>query len=444
VFVPCSSRSEWRKFFQDGNTSFDFSGRNPGQAYNEKKVTLLVRFFLYIYGARFIHSDLLHLNNSERSPMNIPTNTPSPLKCPQCGANLTPGPEEYLVCQYCGSSLIWQRQLRDAGSQTGQEGTEQAVRGMRLKPYSVTDSEVTGMDIFRMLIPEGWQTRSACRWLLDNPGMPAVVSFQVWNPRGGEAFEILPNMNFTWNNSPLTHVLKPQGSRYFGAEVQPPVRIAEAFSCYVLPRYRSRLGNLQVLQMTPQPDLPRLVKSEAVTTPGATADGTKVRFCYSLQGYSFEEEMYGVVEVFRVPIQSMLGSVELAVWFVDFLFSFRAQTGRLDATADLFSVMLQSFRLNPNWSAAVKTVSQQLIRMQIDQIQHIGQIGEILASAGSQMRDQNLNDWYARQDVYDRLAVDRSRAIRGVDGFYDPTAKKWWSCLRVTGMPGPTTWASTS
>ena len=36
------------------------------------------------------------------------------------------------------------------------------------------------------------------------------------------------------------------------------------------------------------------------------------------------------------------------------------------------------------------------------------------------MREQDLRDWYSRQEVYDRLATDRSRAIRGVDAYYDP------------------------
>lgn len=338
----------------------------------------------------------------------LPSSNPAALKCPQCGANLHPGVEEYLVCQYCGSSLIWQHGAKETG--------KKAVRGMRLIPSTCSDPQVTGLDIFRVLIPAGWQTRGGCRWLLDNPGMPATLSFQVWNPRGGEAFEIMPNLNFTWSSHPQN----AEGSRYFGAEVRPPAGIADAFLQYILPRYRSHYKNIQVSQVTPLPDLPRLVKSEAVVTPGASTEGGKVRFHYSWQDYKFEEEMFAVVEVFRVPIPGIFGPTELIVWFIDYLFSFRAIAGRLDATADLFSAMLQSFRVNPEWSAAVKTIVQQLSRMQIERIHHIGQMGEIYASAGRQMREQNLNDWYARQSVYDRLAVDRSRAIRDVDGFLDP------------------------
>ena len=45
-------------------------------------------------------------------------------------------------------------------------------------------------------MPVGWQMRGGVNWNLQNVGMPATVAFQLWNPGGLEAFEILPNMNF--------------------------------------------------------------------------------------------------------------------------------------------------------------------------------------------------------------------------------------------------------
>jgi hypothetical protein len=335
------------------------------------------------------------------------------LKCPQCGGNLPLNAHESIICPYCGSSLIFSRSQASAAS-------ECALHGMHLKSISSIDTQGTGLQIFQMLAPTGWQFQGGCRWQLDNPGMPAVVAFQVWNPQGAEAFEILPNINLTWNNNLMNRILAPPGSHYFGAEVRPPVNITEAFCTYIFPRYRPFAQNLQVLNITPLPDLPRLVKSEAPITPGASAEGGKARIRYTVQGYPYEEEHYAVVEVFRAQIGSLFNPVELTIWYIDYLFAFRAAEGRLDATADLFTVMIQSFQINPNWYAAVKTTAQTLAQQQISHIHHIGQIGQMIAQAGSQAREQNLNDWYRRQDIYDRLAVDRSRSIRDVDGFYDP------------------------
>ena len=61
-----------------------------------------------------------------------------------------------------------------------------------------------------------------------------------------------------------------------------------------------------------------------------------------------------------------------------------------------------------------------MAQQQIQRIQHIGQIGQILAQTGSQNRQKNLNDWYARRQVYDQLSTDWSCTVRGVDAFLDP------------------------
>jgi len=201
--------------------------------------------------------------------------------------------------------------------------------------------------------------------------------------------------------------------------VRQPVGILQALREIVLPRYRSNMQGLQIVKEEPLPDLPRLAKSDAAIS-GGSADGGKVRITYSGQGGQIEEDIYGVVEVFRAPMPSMFGQFEVFFWFVDFLFSFRTAAGRLDATADLFKLLIGSFKLNPEWYAAYKSIIQTFAQRQIQRIHHIGQIGQIYAETGRQMREQNLNDFYARQATYDRLATDRSRAIRDVDAFVDP------------------------
>lgn len=337
---------------------------------------------------------------------------PYALKCPQCGGDLKLERQDSITCPYCGSNLIFSR------PGPGQS-EEKLVRGMRLNPIVYTDTQGTGLEVFRMLAPSGWKLQGGCTWQMDNPGMPAVVAFALQNPFGPQAFEVLPNMNFTWNNNPLNRLMIPPGSRYFGAEVRPPVNIQEAFQTYILPRYRAQTQNLRIQNLTPLPSLPHLLKSDAVITPGAAAEGGKARIEYSYLGNPFEEEIYAVVETFRLQIGSLFASSQLTVWFIDYLFAFRAAAGRLDASADLFTVMIQSFKLNPHWYAAFKTIAQRMANMQIQRIRHIGEIGQMLAEAGSQAREQNLGDWYRRQETFDRLSVDRSRAIRDVDGFYD-------------------------
>jgi hypothetical protein len=339
---------------------------------------------------------------------------PVALQCPQCGGGLRPSTEGFTICPYCGSSLVW-----PGGQAEAEEAGAAAVHGLRLRRFTYTDTECTGLELFRMLVPVGWAFEGGCRWTLDNPGMPAAVAFRVRNPDGAETFEVLPNMNLKWTRGSFPGRIQPIGARHFGAEIREPMGIGQAMRSLVLPRYRPWAEHLEILVEEALPDLPKLVRSEAPLS-GGWAEGGKVRVRYTWQGYSFEEEIYGVVEVFRAPVQGLFSVSEVLIWFVDYLFAFRAAAGRLDNTADLFGVMIGSFQLNPEWYAAYKSIVQILAQQQIQHIRTIGQLGDLYAQAGREMREQNLRDWYARQEVYDRLATDWSRTIRSVDAFYDP------------------------
>ncbi len=338
------------------------------------------------------------------------------LTCPKCGASLPPHLERFMICQYCGTSLIL--------AQGGESQTEQqaVIKGMRMKKHTCVDGQGTGLEMFSMLAPVGWQANGGCRWLLDNPSMPAAVDFQIFNPQGAEMFAVFPNINFVWNNNRMAFMFNPVGSKYFGAEVRQPVSIREAFHTLILSRYRGNVQSLQVLSEAPVPELPQIARSEAPIV-GGSAEGGKIRVHYSLQGQQYDEELYGIVEIYPLP-----GG--LILWYTNFLFSFRAGAGLLDATADLFKAMIYSFRPNPQWLAAIKSIAQSLAQQQIQRIRHIGQIGEIYARTGREIREQNLNDWYAKQAVYDRLSTDWSRTIRGVDAFYDPHREE------VVELPG--------
>lgn len=61
----------------------------------------------------------------------------------------------------------------------------------KLKKYSCVDRKGIGIEAFSLLIPADWQFEGGIRWVLDNPGMPAVAAFTVRNPGGAEEFDVL-------------------------------------------------------------------------------------------------------------------------------------------------------------------------------------------------------------------------------------------------------------
>nr|MBC7244280.1 hypothetical protein [Chloroflexota bacterium] len=89
-----------------------------------------------------------------------------------------------------------------------------------------------------------------------------------------------------------------------------------------MPRYCAQAQNLQILSYEPPPDFPRLAKSEAAIS-GGSAESSKLRIRYNWRGQQFDEDIYGMVEIFRAPLTTMFGAAEIIVWFVDALFSFR-------------------------------------------------------------------------------------------------------------------------
>jgi hypothetical protein len=284
------------------------------------------------------------------------------------------------------------------------------------------DTQGTGIEALRMLVPSGWQSSGGVLWRLNNPGMPAVISLTVYNPTGEEALEILPSLGFTWTNNPMVTMMFPVGSLYFGNEVRPPMDALQALRQIIVPRARGNTQGLQIVREERLPDLAQQAKSQnplPQETP-TVADGGRVRISYQRGPHSVEEEIYTVVEVVRLAQPTMFGMQELIFWWANYTFSCRALTGRLDDLSDLFRVMISSVRLNPVWFSRYNQVSQYLIQNQIQQIQSVGQLSRIIHQTSNQISDDMLASFYRRQEAMDRLSSSVSQAIRGVDEYHNP------------------------
>ncbi|MCC6148588.1 MAG: hypothetical protein IT308_13595 [Anaerolineaceae bacterium] len=317
-----------------------------------------------------------------------------------------------MFCSGCGTSLIWHAEVRKHGGNP--------LPGLHLKPLSLVDEQVTGLEILRILAPAGWELRGGDCWQVSSPGRLAAVAFQIVNPHGLEAFEALPEMSFAWNGNLFSGLLEPAGRNCFGAQVQKPVDARTALEAFVLPAYRGDVEELDILGYEPLPDLPRLVRAEALLTPDGTAEGGKVRMRYARQGNLCEEELYGIVEVFRALNPGMFRVTEADFWFINHLFSLRAEAGKLDAAGDLFATMFSSFWLNPNWYAAARTLTQLLIQKPASDLPSIAGLRRLLAKAPGRLREEYLRNWYARQEAYEEISPGRPRSIRPLEGFIDP------------------------
>jgi len=298
--------------------------------------------------------------------------------------------------------------------------------GVRFKTFSYIDRQGIDMEAFRMLMPSDWQFEGGIKWVLNNPGMPASAGFRVWNPKGSEEFEVFPTQPFFWTNNQMTLSMFPVGSLYFGNEVRPLAGPVEALKQIVLPRFRHNVSGLRIVNEQFLPELAKAVGAGTQSQPGVSisADGGKIRVEYKKQGKTMEEEIYTVVQSMAFPIQTMAGVATNINWYVDYIFSFKAEKGELDKNSKMFQAIAYSFELSPKWFAKYNQVVEYLIQRQIQQIHSVGQLSKIISQTSNEISEMSMRSYYERQAVNDKIADNFSQYIRGTDKYYNPIEEK--------------------
>jgi hypothetical protein len=294
---------------------------------------------------------------------------------------------------------------------------------LRLKTVSYNDQQGIGMEAFKLLIPSDWQSEGGIEWILDNPGMPAVSHLRVWNPRGTEQFQVFQNQAFFWTDNPMTTSLFPVGSKYFGNEVKVPLKPLQALREIVIPRFR----NVQGLKVVSEQDISNLISpsgSGGGSSLQTTTEAGKIRIEYVENGKTMEDEIYCVVESTSFPVQTAFGMKTNILWGVNYIASFRAEKGKLDAGAKLFQTISKSVTLNLQWFNKYVQVIEYLIKMNIQKIISVGQLGSIIAQTGSEIRQENLDLYNQREAMNDRVSNQFSQYMRDVEPYYDPVSRQ--------------------
>jgi hypothetical protein len=293
---------------------------------------------------------------------------------------------------------------------------------LRFKKYSYVDHQGTGIEAFSFLIPSEWKFEGGIQWILDNPAMPAVSAFKVYNSAGKEQFEAFPNHCFFWTTSQQQLLLSPPGSKYFGSIVMQPLSAQEALQYIILPEFRSNYPGMTIILNENLPELPEALGAgnQGQGYVNSAATGAKLRISYTQGGTPMEEEFYAVVESITFPIQSVYGTFYNTIWYVDYTFSCKAEKGKLEKNTKIFQTITSSFNINPAWYAKYTNVIEYMAQQQIRQIRSIGEFSKMLSRMSDQMSSQNLQQFEARGDMYDRVSQKFSDNMLGIDRYYDP------------------------
>jgi hypothetical protein len=285
--------------------------------------------------------------------------------------------------------------------------------------------QMAGMEAFRLLIPKGWQAEGAIKWS-SNVALPAQSRFRFYNPHGTEELDIFPTQSYFGTDNRVFLYTNPPGSYRFGTLVARPIDLSSAFSNFIIPNFRGNVSGLKVIESKEVPELEKLAVGIPTQGVNSSAQAGKIRIEYSENGRQREEEMYAAVSQFviHMPGSLLSGNYFINYWYIDYIFSFRAEKGKLDSQSKVFQTMIYSMQVNPGWFAKVANVKETLAQMTIRRIKAIGRIGSIIAQAGSEMREDQQRAWEQRQQAQDRIAQNFSDYMRGVDRYNDPFAGK--------------------
>jgi len=164
------------------------------------------------------------------------------------------------------------------------------------------------------------------------------------------------------------------------------------------------------------------VDQQGIGTSGAT--GAKLRVIYTKDGITMEEEFYAVVESFSFPVQSMYGTSYNTIWYIDYIFSFKAEKGKLESNTKIFQTITSSFKINPHWYAKYSNVIEYMAQQKISQIKSVGEFSRMLSRMSDQVSEEKMQQFKARGDVYDEVSQKFSDNTLGIDRYINPHEEK--------------------
>ncbi len=302
--------------------------------------------------------------------------------------------------------------------------TQMATNFQTFVTYKYTDP-MTGMEAFRLLIPKGWHAEGQITWS-PNPALPAQARFRFSNPNGTGEFNLFPTQAYFWTNNQLFLTTNPPGTLRFNTLVMNPIDLQTAFTQVIIPQAGSGVSAMRIVSVNEVPELASIARGQPVQGVRSFADAGKMRIEYLENGRPMEEEIYAAISQFVTDLPgSALGpGYFINYWYIDYVFSFKADKDRLDSLAKIFQTMVYSMKVNPMWFAKVDNVREMMVRNMIMGIKETGRIGDMVARAGGEMRENQMIDWERRQQANDRIVRNFTDNIRGVERFNDPFAEK--------------------
>jgi hypothetical protein len=297
------------------------------------------------------------------------------------------------------------------------------------RKHVVIDRNGFGYEAFRVLVPKGWHFKGGVSW--DYNKFPAEVStaFTITSPDGGSVLEQFPRINLFWSQDQNMQFSYSRA----GIEIVQPMRAIEFLKNFFIPRFRSKVSSLKVIQTQDLPELAQQTRDLAQLQLNIfgqispfqfayelRADAGRLKMEYSRGGNRIVEDVTVAVTYMVSYLPSMYGGTVQGITWIPIVTSFRAPEREIDNRIKIFKIITDSRRDNPVWAENCLKLSATVTRDQLRRQRAIFNRMQQISRTQSEIGDMIMDSYQKRNDAYDRIFDNYSQAIRGVDSYADP------------------------
>ena len=294
-------------------------------------------------------------------------------------------------------------------------------------------------EAYSILLPKGWQQEGEIVW--NTPGTSCEGTFKSMkavSPDGQYSFEMMPDLIFTWVTDPQLMQFyrnNPINSPY--CKMAEPINAESYLRTVFVPE---ELRNASIIKVEPNTYVVNQMKqsNEASRREMAQYGAGQMDFDQTAVNATvrWPGGKEGLVTLGITIMATTIPNVYNGTYSKSYTTLVTQRTlftypqDKAEEAKNQFSVIMSSFRTNPNWTTAVnkfwKTVREKKQQVHIGRIQAMDaqtrEIGERAVQKGQQRlndMDNEMRSWEASQATDDKIHTNFIKTIREVENYRD-------------------------
>lgn len=312
---------------------------------------------------------------------------------------------------------------------------------LRLRPATITDPELGGLESHTLLTPEGWRVEGGPVWNLATATNLVTLDLRLADAALRQV-RVLPNHLYSFtDNAQIAQQMGAQPGRAVGPGTifqAPPESPSQHVLRDLLPLLRPAASAVRVIAARPAPAVleqytaiyaPLIEQARQMDAEWRNQDGSRasvsidagyVRVAYREGEQAYEEEFFVAYlrNDTRMSGRGLMADTFNSSWQRIDGSSARAPQGALDALLPTAIATVQSVRATPRWSAVLAELHTRIsaARHQAN-MEQLRRQREELSKRSESLVDLHHEGWKKRQESEDRMQRSLVNSIHGVDDF---------------------------